>query len=102
MTSERLAKALEAANAPKAMITAARAGCYDDYKSESAFPLTDLVRDLTAATKGLANHPRAVLLALAQRVRNGDFDATAEESEEWAASQTGEMAEVLKTLGRKV
>jgi hypothetical protein len=79
VTTERLAKALESANAPKAMITAARAGCYDDFKSESATPIMDLVRDLRQA--GLTH--------LAQRAMDGEFDATQEESEAWANGPDG-------------
>lgn len=78
-TSDRLAAALVAANAPKAMITAARAGCYDDFRSESATPIMDLVRD-----------PRqAGLTHLADRAIAGEFDATAEEAQAWAAANLG-------------
>lgn len=87
-TTERLAQALEAANAPKAMVTAARAGCYDDFQSESPTPIMDLVRDAKAAG----------LHGIARRAMDGDFDATREESEAWAASQTGEMAETLRAI----
>lgn len=79
MTTERLAKALEAVNAPKAMITAARAGCYDDFKSESATPCIDLVRDLQQA--GLTH--------LAARAMDGEFDATREEAAAWANGPDG-------------
>jgi hypothetical protein len=61
------------------MITAARAGCYDDFKSESATPIMDLVRDLRQA--GLTH--------LAQRAMDGEFDATQEESEAWANGPDG-------------
>lgn len=89
MTTERLAKALEAANAPKAMITAARAGCYDDFKSESPTPCMDLVRDLYEAARQLPNHDRNLLLRVAQQAKNGEFDATREESEAWASGPDG-------------
>ena len=78
-TMERLAKALEDANAPKAMIVAARAGCYDDFKSGSATPCMDLVRDLQ----------QAGLTSLAERAMNGEFDSTREESAEWARGPDG-------------
>lgn len=81
VTSERLAAALEAANAPKAMVTAARAGCYDDFKSESPTPIMDLVRDLRQC--GLTH--------LADRAIAGEFDATREESEAWAAANLGRL-----------
>lgn len=91
-TTERLALALERANAPKAMITAARAGCYDDFKSESATPCMDLVRDLR----------QAGLTYLAERAMRGEFDATREESDAWAAEarKDPEMARVLDVLER--
>ena len=91
-TTERLARALERANAPRAMVTAARAGCYDDFRSESASPLTDLVRDLRAEG----------LFALAQPVADREFDATREEADAWAAEARTdpEMASMLDALGR--
>lgn len=98
MTTERLALALEAANAPKAMVVAARAGCYDDFKSESASPISDLVRDLYAAAREADITTRSLLLRLAQRAKLGEFDATREEADAWAASQTGEMAMLLRDM----
>lgn len=44
-TSERLAQVLELNNAPAWMIEAARAGTYDDCKSELAFQLRPLIAD---------------------------------------------------------
>mgnify|MGYP001613988739 CR=1 FL=1 len=87
-TNARLAQALEAANAPKAMVTAARAGCYGDFTTESATPIMDLVRDAQ----------RAGLPAIARRAMDGEFDATREESEAWAAGQTGEMGRMIRQL----
>lgn len=85
-TTERLALSLEHAHAPKVMITAARAGAYDDCKSESATPITDLVRDLTQAARDAPGQPlKGDMLRLAQRAKLGEFDATREESEAWAA-----------------
>ena len=72
-TKERLAQTLEQAQAPKALITAARAGCYDDFESESATPISDLVRDLQEAK----------LMSLAQRAMDGEFDSTKEEAATW-------------------
>lgn len=93
LTTERLARALEAANAPKAMIVAARAGCYDDFKSESATPCMDLVRDLT----------QAGLTFLAERATDGEFDATPAESEAWAneARKDPSMRTVIDALEGK-
>ena len=78
-TTEKLAAALRAANAPQAMISKAEAGYYDDFKSPIAMPLHQLVSDAQAA--GLPD--------IAMSVINGDFDATREESAAWAASEDG-------------
>lgn len=74
-TTEKLAKALEAANDPKLdeMIVLALAGYYDDYKSELVNPIGQLVADL----RELGHE------ALAQRAINGEFDGTPEESSAW-------------------
>jgi hypothetical protein len=93
-TSERLAVALEATAAPKAMVVAARAGCYDDFRSESATPCHDLVRDALAA--GLGD--------IARRAMDGEFDATREEAEEWAeawlATAPPDELRVLEALAK--
>lgn len=79
-TTEKLALALEEAGAPQAMVDAARGGRYDDFLSESATPIHDLVWD--ADLHGLHG--------IADRAKNGDFDATAEESDAWANSAEGQ------------
>lgn len=78
-TTELLAAALTEAGAPADMIAKARAGHYDDYRSELPFPCMQLVRDAHAA--GLHD--------IAERAKAGEFDATAEEAEEWARSPEG-------------
>jgi hypothetical protein len=72
-TTERLAKVLEAAQAPAEMIARARDGYYDDYKSELATPIPQLVNDCREA--GLND--------IAQRAIDGEFDATREEGDAW-------------------
>lgn len=72
-TTEKLARALIIEGAPAQMVAAARAGRYDDFKSESATPIIDLVKDLQ----------RLGLRGLALRAMNGDFDASKEESAAW-------------------
>ena len=79
-TSDKLADALTAANAPITMIVRARQGYYDDYESPLPFPLMQLVQDCNVAG----------LLEIAERVKDGDFDGTKEESEAWAASPEGQ------------
>lgn len=78
-TTERLARALEAADdsALASMIALARAGHYDDFKSDIATPIVALVNDLQTA-----GHSE-----LAQRAMNGEFDATPAEGEAWFQSE---------------
>jgi hypothetical protein len=85
-TCERLARALEEHGAPAFMIVGARNGAYDDYLSASATPEIDLY-----------NHARKYgLTAIAEGVQRGEWDATKEESDAWAASPDGQ--ETLSTL----
>lgn len=90
-TSEKLAQALEAANAPREMIEKARAKYYDDYLS----PLTDNMRQLVADAR------KHGLKDIADRAIDGDFDGTREESDAWAKSPEGRetFAQFLKPPG---
>jgi len=72
-TKEKLADALTKAGAPIAMREKALRGNYDDFESQSATPIVDLVRDARAV--GLED--------IAQRAMNGEFDSTKEESAAW-------------------
>jgi hypothetical protein len=81
-TTERLALALVRAGAPPDMIRKASEGYYDDYKSPLAMPETQL----------LADARRAGLASIAQGVLDGEWDATKEESDAWAASPEGKAA----------
>lgn len=78
-TSEKLAQALEAAGAPKEMITKARGKHYDDFESDLMSPIRQLAAD--AVEHGLDS--------IALRAMNGDFDATKEEAEAWGKSAEG-------------
>lgn len=62
-TIERLTLALQEAKAPPAMIEKSKAGAYDDWQSESATPIMDLVQDAERA--GLAD--------IARRAKAGEF-----------------------------
>jgi hypothetical protein len=65
-------------------------GWYDDYLSPLGSPIVTLVDDLaSAATKADINTLPAIL-ALRKRAIDGDFDATKEESDAWAASPEGQ------------
>lgn len=91
VTKERLASALEERKNPRlaAMIRKARAGEYDDYLSDSATPINDLVRDL----RQNGEHE------LAERAIVGEFDGTKEEAEAWANSPEGR--ETFREFGRR-
>jgi hypothetical protein len=60
----------------------AETGEFDDYADTYACPITQLYSELTAAG----------FTKFAARVANGEFDATKEESDEWAASPSGQDA----------
>lgn len=81
-TADRLAAALVEAGAPRAMVDKARRGYYDDYRSEHAFPVSQLVTD--ARRKGLED--------IARRAADGEFDGTKEESDAWLAGPEGREA----------
>jgi hypothetical protein len=80
-TTERLARVLETEGLPAGMVAAARDGYYDDFKSPLAMPETQLYHDLLAQ-----NRPD-----LADRVKDGEWDATKEESDAWAQSFEGQQ-----------
>ncbi len=81
-TTQKLVAALRAAGATEVMIRKAEAAQYDDYLADSAFPISDLVNDCR----------KQGLLAIANRAIDGEFDATKEESDAWAASEDGQAA----------
>jgi len=92
-TTAKLAQALrEVPGMPRDMITRAVDGYYHDYLSPLIFPEIQLVSDLKALAKQPATGPkaRAALASLAQRVVDGDFDATKEEADAWASSTEGQ------------
>jgi hypothetical protein len=92
-TTARLARALEAIpGCTGAMIKRARDGYYHDYLSPLATPETQLVADLreAAARPATPRNSRPLLREMAQRVINGEFDASKQESDEWAASPEGQ------------
>ena len=80
-TKDRLAQALKEAGLPALALKAA-SGAYDDYLSASPTPQMDLVEELR-------KHPSPESSRLIDQVYNGKFDATAEESDEWAKSPSG-------------
>jgi hypothetical protein len=101
-TTAKLARALRELGTlavPPAMIRRAEAGHYHDYLSPLAFPEIQLVNDLGAlARRSRTVLARDALLAVRQRVIDGDFDASKAESDAWARSPEGQAvwAELLK------
>ncbi len=76
-TRDKLVRDLKANNAPAKMIEFAEYGFYDDYDSPIATPIMRLVAD--CETAGLEK--------LALSAKNGEYDATKEEAEEWFNSK---------------
>jgi hypothetical protein len=83
-TKDILADALRDAGLPK-MAARAAEGYYHDYLSPLAMPEKTLCDELTSAGTSVA-------LALCERVQQGDYDASEEEEEAWAASPEGVAA----------
>lgn len=65
------------------MANKAATGYYHDFLSPLDLPVMQLAADLVQAGTPAA-------LALRQRAINGEFDATSEESDEWATSADGQ------------
>lgn len=84
-TKDRLAQAMREAALPDNMINAACEGYYDDYLSPHADNMAVLLNHLMTIGTVAA-------LSLRQRVINGEFDGTLEESEAWANSPDGQRA----------
>ena len=94
-TKDMLADALRAVGLD-AMADKAATGHYHDFLSPLALPELQLCADLVDAAKARPDRS-ADIMALRQRVMGGDFDASAEESEDWAKSEEGQ-----ETFGRLI
>lgn len=94
-TKDMLAQALREVGLDE-MADAAATGFYHDFLSPLDLPELALVTALGAAA---TKHPdkAEAIEALRRRVIDGDFDASAEESDEWAASAEGQ-----ETFGRLI
>lgn len=92
-TKDKLAQALRDAGLDEIAARAA-AGHYDDYLSPLDTPELALMAELRAS-----GTPDA--MALRQRVMDGDFDATSEEADAWAASPEGQATFAMFTPGQK-
>lgn len=89
-TKDMLADALMAIGLQD-MSLKARGGYYHDYLSPLDLPELQLVNDLGIATEKRPDLTAAIM-ALRQRIINGEFDANAEEGDEWASSPDGRDA----------
>ena len=83
-TKDTLAAELTKADLPE-MAAKAATGYYHDYLSPLAMPCVQLETDLRAVGTPAAE-------ALRKRHLNGEFDATKEESDDWAESADGREA----------
>lgn len=93
-TKDFLAQELEKAGLPELAEKARRAE-YHDYLSPHDFPSLVLDSDLLKAARR-GNKAAAELRA---RHHNGEFDASKEESDEWAASPEGREAYAMLARG---
>lgn len=90
---------------PPVMLTRAVDGYYHDFESPLAMPEIQLVADLRRFRSEPTTGPKAkaLLATLIQRVIDGDFGATKEESDEWARSEEGRavFSELTDSIMRK-
>jgi len=92
-TTVKLAETLAAIpGVPKHMIQHAIDGYYHDYLSPLTFPEIQLVSDLRelASAPATPRNSRPLLRQMAERVIDGEFDASKEESDAWVASPDGQ------------
>jgi hypothetical protein len=102
-TTVKLARALKAIpGVPPEMIQRARDGYYHDFLSPLDMPEVQLIADL----RELADRPatprnsRPLLRALAKAVTDGQYDASKEESDEWARSPEGQETMAAAMAGQ--
>jgi len=91
-TSENLAKVLEGVGL-NAMAVKARADQYHDFLSDDALCSLTLERELREARDYAQDQDPAqakLIEAIRQQHLNGEFDASNEESDEWAKSPDGQ------------
>lgn len=90
-TSQRLADALRKAGFED-LAKKAEADLYHDYLSPDAMAATALDRDLVHKIETSTGVQRTAATFLRERHHSGDFDASTEESDEWATSAEGQAA----------
>jgi hypothetical protein len=80
----------------------AATGYYHDYLSPLDMPEIELMRDMARAAALEPDVDKAkAIIALRERAKDGEFDASLAESEEWAASPEGQYA-FSQLLGKKL
>lgn len=84
-SKEKLALALAESNAPGYMIERAKSGYYSDFDSDLEMPCVQLVLDCQ----------KLDLSDIADRAKNGEFDATKQESDEWFEKEGKELFEQM-------
>lgn len=92
-TTVKLAKALrEIPGVPKDMLQRVIDGYYHDFLSPLDLPEIQLIADLRelASAPATPRDSRPLLREMARRVIDGEFDASKEESDAWAASPEGQ------------
>jgi hypothetical protein len=94
-TKDMLADALREIGLTE-MADKAATGFYHDFLSPIALPEMALITALGAAATAHPDKTKAIM-TLRNRVIDGEFDASAEESEEWANSPDGQ-----ETFGRLI
>ena len=82
------------------MANRAATGYYHDYLSKLDFPEIQLAEDLAQAIEAATEEDKPAIQSLMRRHLNGEFDATKEESDAWAASPEGQ--ETLGMLGSEL
>lgn len=88
-TKDMLAEALRKVGLDE-MADKAATGYYHDFLSPLDMPEIQLVNDLAKASMG--NPAKDLILALRHEVMSGKYDASKEESDEWARSPEGQAA----------
>lgn len=95
-TKDQLADALDAIGLAE-MSAKARTGYYHDFLSPLDLPEMQLITDLGVAATATHRDKADAIMALRERVINGDFDASIKEGEDWADSPEGQ-----ETFGRLI
>lgn len=88
---ERLADALMAAGLAE-MAFAARGYRYHDFRSPVAMPSATLDDELVSAMRRAPQEKMSAIQAIRDAHHRGEWDATREESDAWAASPDGQDA----------